>query len=287
MIERSDPSALRWLVGTELRRARLRAGKKQIEAARAIACGQAKINHLEIGRNRQQPDEVADLLRYYGADDADVERLALLAGRADQSTWWAAYTDVVPDWLRTFVGLEGLASHTFVYEPQLLPGLLQTAAYAAALLTDNLRVATVDIGRVVNLRLVRQQRLTDHDRPLVVRVVVEETVLDRLVGGPEVMCAQLEHLLTVSELDTVTLHVMPLAVAVHDGLDGEFTLLDFVEARSIGYAEFPDGAVYVQDQDQVSAYNQAAERMCAVALSPADSVAVIRDRLAALRRAEE
>ncbi|WP_130348021.1 helix-turn-helix domain-containing protein [Herbihabitans rhizosphaerae] len=287
MAQRSDPSALRWLIGTELRQARLRSGRKQAEAGKTIGCTQAKINYLEIGRNQQQPEEVTKLLRFYGCDAAHSDRIASLAGRADQGTWWAAFSDVVPDWLKTFVGLEGLCATEFMYEPLLIPGLLQTQEYAEALLVDHLRVATVDVDRVVNLRMTRQARLTDEDTPLRFSTVIEETTLHRLVGGPQVMILQLKHLLELSELDNVIMQIMPQSVAVHDGLEGEFTLLDFTEAQSIGYVEFPDGAIYVQDQDQVAAYTKSEERMRAVALSPVDSAELIRKRLAKLRRTKE
>jgi len=282
MPERSDPSALRWLIGNELRQARTRAGKTQSEAGKILGCSQPRINYLEIGRNKQQPEEVTKLLQFYGADIAHIDRMASLAGRADQGTWWAPFSDVVPDWLKTFVGLEGLAESEFSYEPQLLHGLLQTKDYAAALLVNNLRVATVDVERVVKLRMERQARLTDADSPLHFTAVIEESVLDRLVGGHELMRDQLSHLLDLAKHANITLHVMQLAVAVHDGLDGEFALLNFAEAQSIGYVEFPDGAVYVQDQDQVAAYTQAAERLCAAALSQADSIMAIKSRLARL-----
>jgi transcriptional regulator with XRE-family HTH domain len=280
--DRSDPSALRWLIGQEIRRARERAGHTQTAAARVLGCTHAKINYLEQGKNQQRPDEVTALLRSYGSPAADVDRLASLAGQADRGTWWAAWSDVVPDWLRTFVGLEGLAVTEFAYEPLLLGGLLQTRQYATALLADPLRVPKVDVSRVVDLRLTRQQRLWSDDDPLSFHTVIEETTLDRLVGGPGVMCDQLDHLLALAGLDTVTLQVMPMSVAVHDGLDGEFSLLEFEAARSIGYVEFPDGAVYVQDPDQIDGYLTAAARLRSAALPPDESIDFIRARRAAL-----
>jgi transcriptional regulator with XRE-family HTH domain len=280
--DRVDPSALRWLIGHELRAAREQAGYTQTAAARVLDCTHAKINYLEQGKNQQRPDEVGRLLRSYGADPTDVERLASLAAAADRGTWWAPFADVVPDWLRTFVGLEGLASAAFAYEPLLLHGLLQTRAYARALLVDALRVPVVDVERVVALRLARQQRLHDQTHPLHYEAVIEETILDRLVGGTATMAEQLDHLLTLSEQDNVVIRVMPLAVAVHDGLDGEFTLLDFDAARSIGYVEFQDGAVYVQDPDRIGGYRTAAARLRAAALPEDVSLEVIRARRAAL-----
>src|SRR4051812_43234318 len=127
--DREDPSAVRWLVGVELTRFRERSGKKISQAAQVISCSPCKIGHMESGRNQQQPGEVRDLLRFYGADQADIDRLASLAGSAGEQTWWAPWTDVVPDWLRTFVGLEGLAARSQIYAPIIFPALLQTEDY--------------------------------------------------------------------------------------------------------------------------------------------------------------
>lgn len=127
-----------------------------------------------------------------------------------------------------------------------------------------------------------RQRLEDSGKPLRFRAVIEQYVLDRNIGGPEVMRAQLEHLLGLMERDNVELHIMPIEVAVHDGLTGDFLLLDFDEAQSIGYIEYPSGAVYVQDQDQVELYTLSADRLCSAALPEADSVAFIERRIAAL-----
>ncbi|MGJ7908871.1 helix-turn-helix domain-containing protein [Actinopolyspora sp. H202] len=282
MADRSDPSALRWLIGNELRLARIASGKTQSAAAKALGCTHSKINYLEIGRNQQHPEEVTTLLRFYAADEAQIDRLASLSGRADQGTWWAAFSDVVPDWMKTFVGLEGLATREFMYEPLALPGLVQTPDYAQALLADNLRVSAIDAERVVKLRMERQQRLFDGNSPLNFQTVIEESVLDRLVGGAEVMASQLRHLLELATRDNVTMHVMPLSVPVHDGLDGEFSVLDFEEAKSVGYIEYPNGAIYIQDENQVAAYGKAAERLCSVALTQEESIDEIARRARAL-----
>jgi DNA-binding XRE family transcriptional regulator len=278
---RADPKALRFLIGHDLKTTRERARITQERAAKVLGCSQGKINHLESGRNQQQPDEVTKLLRAYGADVEHVDRMASLAGRADQGTWWAPFSEVLPNWFRIFVGLEGLARSAFSYEPLLLPGQLQTPEYAEALLAGHLRVPPMEVPQVVRARMARQ-RLGQDEKPLRFRAVIEQYVLDRIVGRPDVMRAQLEHLLVLMERDNVELHVMPVEVAVHDGLDGDFLLLDFDEAQSIGYIEYQNGAVYVQDQDQVGLYTLAADRLCAAALSEADSASFIESRIAAL-----
>lgn len=283
---RSDPSALRFLIGHDLRVTRERAGLKQAEAGKALDCSQARINYLETGKTQQKPDDVTTLLRAYGADVEHVDRMASLAARADQGTWWAPFGDVLPNWFKTFVGLEGLAASAFTYESLLLPGQLQTPDYAAALLVGNLRVPPMEASQVVRARMARQ-RLADDTDPLRFRAVIEEYVLDRIVGGPQVMQAQLEHLLALMQRDNVELHVMPVTVAVHDGLNGDFLLLNFDEAQSIGYIEYPTGAIYVQDQDQVGAYTLSADRLCAAALSASDSADAIAARIETLKTSSE
>ncbi|MEV0702244.1 DUF5753 domain-containing protein [Saccharopolyspora sp. NPDC050389] len=236
--------------------------------------------------NSRGASSATALLRAYGADVEHVDRMSSLAARTDQSTWWAPFGDVLPNWFKTFVGLEGLATAESTYGSLILPGQLQTPEYAAALLQGNLRVPPMDAPQVVRARMARQ-RLTDDTNPLRFRGIIEEYALDRIIGGPQVMRAQLEHLLELMRRDNVELHVMPVSVPVHDGLDGDFLLLDFTEAQSIGYIEYPTGAIYVQDQDQVAAYNLSVERLCSAALSVSDSADVISARIATLGTSSE
>ncbi|MBA2308938.1 MAG: helix-turn-helix domain-containing protein [Pseudonocardiales bacterium] len=283
MAVRGDPSALRWLIGVELANFRKRAGQTITSAAKVINCSPAKIGHLESGRNQQQPADVTALLRFYGADVADVDRLARLAGSADHQTWWAPWTDVVPDWLKTFVGLEGMATRSSSYSPLIIPALLQTEAYSLGVTAGSSRVRPDQDERIVSLRVARQRRIHADAERLLFTAVIEEAVLDRVIGGPVIMSAQLEHLTKVAELDNVELRVLLTSVGAHDALVGEFTVLDFAAAQSVGYVELVNGAVYIQDQDQVAGYTRIVDRLREVALSPDDTVQAIRSRLAALQ----
>ncbi|MGH3852498.1 MAG: helix-turn-helix domain-containing protein [Pseudonocardiaceae bacterium] len=282
MADREDPSALRWLIGVELANFRKRAGKRAIDAAKAINCSAGKIGHMESGRNQQQPAEVTDLLKFYGADLADIERLASLSGGADQQTWWAPWTDVVPDWLRTFVGLEGLARTASDYATFVVPALLQTSGYSLGLTAGGGRVRPDHTERVVGLRMDRQRRLGSQSDPLRLVALIEEAVLDRPIGGPAVMRRQLEHLIVMSERDNVEIQVLPTSVGSHDGGVGAFTLLDFAQAQSIAYVEIVNGAIYIQDHDEVAGYTRIVAKLRELALSSADTVAAIRARLAVL-----
>lgn len=281
MADRDDPLAVRWLVGVELAAFRDRAGKKIGQAAKVINCSPGKIGHMESGRNQQQPSEVRDLLRFYGADQADIDRLSSLAGSAGEQIWWAPWTDVVPDWLRTFVGLEGLAARSSIYAPLVFPALLQTEEYALGVTAGNIRVRPDHNERTVTMRMERQRRIFGGHEPLQLAVMLEEVALDRPIGGPQVLRAQLEHVLALLDRGNVDLRVLPTATGAHDGLVGPFTVFDFQKAQSIAYVELVNGAVYVQDQDQVNGYTRTVDRLREVALSPTDSKKLIHSRLTA------
>jgi transcriptional regulator with XRE-family HTH domain len=171
---RGDPAPLRWLIGVELARHRNAANLSLTEASDQSGISRAKLGHLETGRQQQDPDDITRLLGAYGAEQPDIERLISLTGRADEVTWWAPWAQVVPDWLKTFLGLEGLAENEFVFEPIIIPGLLQTEQYAAAVTANTPRVRADHSERFVSFRMARNRRLTDPKRPLQLHAIFTE-----------------------------------------------------------------------------------------------------------------
>lgn len=282
MANRGDPSALRWLIGVELHNYRKRAGRTLAAAAKELGCTAGMVSHFEKGLHFPQPEQIDGMLSFYGAPAGDAERLSSLSGRADQSSWLARWNDIIPDWHKTYVGLEGLASHEITYMSLVLHALLHTEEYSIGATAGSARVRPDQVGRLVSLRMERQRRLFSDADPLRLTAVIEESVLDRLIGGIATMRAQLEHLVKLAARDNVDLLVLPTSVGRHDSLEGSFTVLHFEQAQSIGYIEYPDGALYVQDQDQVAAYARTAELLHSVALSRDKSVEAITARLAAL-----
>jgi transcriptional regulator with XRE-family HTH domain len=277
-VQRPDPPALRWLIGTELRKYRHKAGLTLAGVALHLGVTSGMIGHYENGRYTPQPGQLAMLLRLYGVQRWDVDRLSSLVGRLGQRSWLARWSDVIPDWLRTYVGLEGLTSHMVWYAPLVLPALLQTEAYSIGVIESSLRVRPDQVERIVRLRMERQQRLVAGTDPLRLTAFIEESILDRPIGGPNVMHEQLDHLLELSERDNIEILVLPTAIGRHGGLTGQFRVLHFERAQSIGYVEYLDGAVYVQDQGQVVAYTRTAESLRSVALPKPESVRLIAGR---------
>ncbi|KWX00696.1 XRE family transcriptional regulator [Carbonactinospora thermoautotrophica] len=277
---RSDPSALRWLIGAELANYRKESGLSLSEVSAATGIGRAKLSHMETGRYQQYPDDIAAVLKVYGVAQRDIDRLTSLAGRADSKTWWAPWAHVVPDWFKTFVGLEGLAESEFAYEPIVVPGLLQTEAYAQELTRASGFVRPDHHERFVSFRLARARRLTEEE-PLRLHAVIGEAALRLHVGTPEIRRAQYEHLLDLADRPNVTVQVLRPENGPHTAVTGKFTIMDFVDVRSIAYVELLDGAVYVQDPDDVRTYKMAAENLQQVALEPDESVAFIKSLLSA------
>jgi transcriptional regulator with XRE-family HTH domain len=276
---RGDPAPLRWLIGVELARYRNAAKLSLTEASDRSGISRAKLGHLETGRQYQDPQDIARLLTAYRVEQRDIDRLTSLTSRADEATWWAPWAQVVPDWLKTFVGLEGLAETEFVFEPIIIPGLLQTAQYAAAVTARTPRVRADHSERFVSFRIARTRRLTDAVRPLKVHAILTEGALRLAVGDPELRQAQLRHLLGLAKLPTVTIQVIRPEDGPHTALTGQFVVLGFETVRSIGYVELHDGAVFLQDVDEVRTYTMVADDLQRAALGPEPSIAFIQSML--------
>ncbi len=279
MVSRGDPAPLRWLIGVELARYRNAVKLSLTEASDLSGISRAKLGHLETGRQQQDPEDIARLLTTYQAEQRDIARLTSLTSRADEATWWAPWAQVVPDWLKTFVGLEGLAESEFIFEPIIIPGLLQTERYAAAVTANTPRVRADHSDRFVGFRIARTRRLTDPERPLKVHAILTEGALRLAVGDPELRQAQLRHLLSMAELPTVTIQVIRPEDGPHTALTGQFAVLGFETVRSIGYVELHDGAVYLQDADQVRTYTMVANDLQRAALDPERSIALIQSMI--------
>ncbi|MCP2337018.1 transcriptional regulator with XRE-family HTH domain [Actinomadura rupiterrae] len=272
----------RILLGSQLRRLREAQGVSRQDAGYVIRASESKISRLELGRVSFKERDVEDLLTLYGVSDAR-ERNALLQLARDANTpgWWHRYTDVLPSWFQTYVGLEESAALIRTYELQFVPGLLQSEGYARAIIQQgNAGAPESEIEQRVSLRLQRQERLTAPDAPRL-WAVLDESALKRPIGGPEVMRGQLEHLIEVSKLPNVTIQVMPFKFGAHAAEGGAFTILRFPEQDlpDVVYVESLTGAMYLDKRDDVDTYLQAMERLSVDSATPEHTVELLGDFL--------
>ena len=273
----------RMLLGSQLRRLREARGITREAAGYSIRASESKISRMELGRVSFKTRDVEDLLTLYGiSDEAERESLLSLAREANVAGWWHSYTDVLPSWFPTYVGLEGAASLIRVYEVQFVHGLLQTEEYARAVVRRGMKGASpADEERRVALRLERQKHLLADNAPEL-HIVLDEAALRRPYGDRDVMRGQLQHLIDISERPNVRLQVMPFSFGGHSGESGAFTILSFPDAdlSDVVYLEQLTSALYLDKREDVAQYEQALKELQQDSPGPDES----RDLLRGLRQ---
>ena len=278
---RAGPTVLRMVVGGQLRRLRDALGISASDAGYAIRATHSKISRMELGRVSFRERDIADLLTLYGVTD-EKERSAFLAlaREANIPGWWHDSADLLPGWFEPYLGLEEAASVIRNYEVQFVPGLLQTAGYARAVIMLGYPDASrQEIERRTSLRMARQQLLTRPDGPHL-WAVVDEAALRRPLGGQDVMRAQIAHLIEATALPNVTIQVVPFQAGGHSAAGGPFSLLRFPEPDlpDVVFLEQLTSALYLDRREDVDSYQAVMERLCLQAV-PATQTA---DRLKAI-----
>ncbi len=272
----------RMLLGSQLRRLREARGITREAAGYSIRASESKISRMELGRVSFKTRDVEDLLTLYGITD-EQERASLLslAREANVAGWWHSYSDVLPSWFPTYVGLEGAASLIRVYEVQFIHGLLQTEAYARAVVRRGMKGASAaDVEKRVALRLERQKYLADDSGPEF-HVVLDEASLRRPYGDRQVMRGQLQHLIDVSERPNVRLQIMPFGFGGHSGESGAFTILSFTESdlTDVVYLEQLTSALYLDKREDVTQYEKAMKELQQDSPGPDESRDLLRGLL--------
>ena len=277
--EDAGPTALRIGLGSELRRRRERAGISREVAGEALRASPAKISRLELGRVGFKERDVLDLLTLYGVtDETERTQFLALARRANAPGWWHRYSDLLPGWFETYLGLEQASTMIRTYELQFVPGLLQTGDYARAVTLLGHEDAE-DVERRVELRLRRQEVLTAPGAPTL-WAVIDEAALRRSLNGPELLRAQLDHLLAMNELPNVSVQIAPLSFGGHAAAGGPFSILRFAEPDlpDIVYLEQLTSALYLDKRSDVEHYALVMDRLCAH-IEPPDRTAAIIDAI--------
>lgn len=275
------PTALRIVLGTQLRRLREAREITAEAAGHAIRASHAKISRMELGRVGFKRRDVADLLTLYGVTDVrEREAFLALVHRANVPGWWYQYSDIVPSWFETYLGLEQASSVIRTYQPHVVPGLLQTPEVARALIQlDHPSASGEDIELRVTLRMTRQEVLTPPEAPHL-WAVIDETALWRS-DSRSVMRAQIQHLLEMAELPNITLQVIPIHSGAYATVGGPFTILRFSEPDlpDIVYLEHLTSALYLDKTQDVEHYLMVMDRLCVQAHPPAETTTLLQNIL--------
>jgi len=275
------PTALRIIVGARLRSLREAAVVTALDAGHTIRGSHSKISRMEAGKTRFKLRDVGDLLTFYGiGDDEERAEILAMAELANRPPWWSAYGDVIPDWFDAYLGFEQAAGLIRGYDAQFVPGLLQTAGYAEAVIRlSHENMADPEIVRRVDLRMRRQQVLFRPD-PVKLWVIMDEAVLRRPVGSPEIMRAQLRHLIGVAALPHVTVQLLPFCAGGHLAAGGPVSIVRFREnlIPDVVYLEHLMTADYYDRPASVARYWDVMNRLSVLA-EPPDATLTLLDEI--------
>lgn len=267
--EASSPTIRRRELGARLRELRIDSGLTVEQVAEQLFCSPSKISRLETGHRGASARDIRDLCDLYRVDSTQRDYLTMLAEEAARPGWWQSYD--LP--YATYVGLETAAVMISDFEPGVFPGLLQTPAYARALHEAVFLPSSPEIidGRI-EVRRARQKALL-RDEPLRLAVIVDEAVLHRVIGGPEVMAGQLKHVIEMTRHSHITVQVLPYSVGAHPALDSTFTVLEFAPPiPGVVYVEGLVGHIYMERRRDVERYKQIYAHLANIAVPPEESV---------------
>ena len=272
-----SPTLRRRELGARLRELRLARGLTVEQVSEQLLCSPSKVSRMETGHRGATLRDVRDLCQIYGLTDASqVEYLMGLVREAKQQAWWQSY-DL--DIYATYVGLEQAATTLCYYQSTIVPGLLQTVGYARAMHEGSMPAEFTPerADELIEVRMRRQQVLT-RDPPLQLHVVLDEAVLHRVVGGPEVMAGQLRHFNTIAKRPNVTLQVIPFSVGAHPAMENMFNIIEFGDvAPSVVYVEGLMGWLFLERENDVRRYAQVFKYLCELALNPKDTIELIAE----------
>ncbi|MGH3565526.1 MAG: helix-turn-helix domain-containing protein [Pseudonocardia sp.] len=281
MVAASSPTALKWWFAVELRRLREKQGIGRDQAAAAIKGSIQNVGHIEVGRTLPKPLELDALLELYGVPER-AEFFQDLRVRAKQGRdWWIGLNRSASPHFSLFLGLEASAVQLQNWNAHVVPGLFQTRAYAYELIrVGRLDLSAADVADLVELRMSRQREVLDREGPPLVWSVIAEPALRWLVGGPDVMRAQLEHLITLVERPAIEIQVLPLWVGSHTGTEGTFSIFSAPpELENYPGCVYVEGLVqgrYYEEPEELAAYRNALTRLQVRAMKPEDTPAYLR-----------
>lgn len=278
MPERAAPSVRAVQLGRELRRLREAAGLTGDAAAEPLRWSSAKVSRIENAHTPVTIPDLRKLLKLYGTAPTQAQRLEWMARTARERGWWESYADDLPREYTTYIELEAEASSVSYYGAVVLPGLLQTESYARAVTKSLILLPPAEVERRVRVGQTRQDRLHETSGvPLDLFAILDESVLRRQVGSPEVMRDQLRQLVNLAELPNIEIQILPYSAGAHPATAGPFRILTIPHYgyTDIVYVELMDGGVFIESEKGVYRYTLVINDLRAKSLDKHQSIAFI------------
>ncbi|MFF9000169.1 helix-turn-helix domain-containing protein [Streptomyces achromogenes] len=267
-------------LGATLRKLRARKGLTLEEAGRLVGVSKATVSRYETQAGPVRWIVVEALCREYGATEAEAKAVVGLARDAKQQGWWNSFADSIPESMNLLLTLEDEAVRESHFSCVYVPGLLQTRAYSTAVQKANeVPLGQEEIERLVDIRMKRQEILT-RPKPPRLWAILDESVIRRVVGSPQVMREQLARLLEANESPHITLQILPFSKGAHAAALGSFVILGGTEpALDVVYVDFHAGSLFLEKDEELDRYRLAFEYLQAQALDMEASSAMIHGAL--------
>jgi transcriptional regulator with XRE-family HTH domain len=277
--DRPGPTLRRRKLVKELIAAREGAGMNASQLATEIDLRPSAVSKIESGKQGLTLRNIKAYARVTGLSNAKTDELVLLgANDKTYDDWLVEFREDMPEWFALYPALEEDAVQIWNYEPELIQGLVQTPDYAEAVVRTWLpEISGEELERSVELRS-RRQQLLEGNNPPKLRLVLNEAVIRRQIGGEAVMAEQIQHLITLSRKEHITIQVLPFSAGAHPGMKTGFTLLRFPEGfddMDCVYLENENGGVWQEVLDHVTRYSEVFERLSAMALSQEETSALL------------
>jgi transcriptional regulator with XRE-family HTH domain len=274
----ASPTGSRRHLAAELRRLRGLAGKTLDDAAGLAGISRSALSRIENAQSAPSAPVVRCLLEVYGVDRETTETLIQDAKEARKKGWWSEYGKSYRPHFAAYLGFEQEASTLYSYGINIVPGLLQIEDYARAIIGEYLPNETLnDTDRRIQLRLSRQAVLRRNDAPEA-WFVLDEALLRRMVGGPEIMARQLAHIRDVIVDREAKVQVLPFESGANGAMDTPFVLFGFPRGSQVLYIETAASAHYYDDEATVRHFLDTFNGLRASAVSFRDSLSMI-DRI--------
>jgi transcriptional regulator with XRE-family HTH domain len=265
-------------VAAELRTLRERCGLSCADVAKTLGVSPSKISRIETGNSGLQPDDVAALLGFYQVPAPKRQELLDLLRRGDQKGWWERQAGLPQLW-RALIDFENKATRIQVYQPLMIPGLLQTSEYCEAMIhaiDDTLSSAELD--NLVASRMARQTVLTRSTAPHYL-AVMHEVALRMPIGAPGVMRRQLQHLQTLAERPNIAIRVVPVNAGASAALRGMFMILEFADEPDLVHVENQGTGMFLEEDADLASYRLALRNILTMSLAPAATMELIAAEL--------
>jgi hypothetical protein len=256
------PTVVRRQLGRRLKRHREAVGKTHDDVKEADIASRSKMWKIESGRIPVRGGDILSLARLYGLDGHETDELLALAAASKDTGFLESHTGV-PEWVGMYADLEAVASELWLYNSEIVPGIIQCQNYARGVMAAETSFSEDDIQQRLRFRSARQDAFFERAQPGKVQLVLTAGAMNLRVDSQTVMEEQLAYMRALIKRERLDVRVLKATDGVHTSMRGPFVVLLYEDDLdpNLGYVESVVGARYFDRPEHVEAFKRAFERV--------------------------